>query len=468
MTKYILLWGGLLALGYSLLLLVLNFIFCRSNFWRRRTAFRTLSTLWGNRVVVFELEELSKIWRTPTSDAEKKTTQIFRERRTTDFFNDHLQGRNYMKGAAGRVIIDILRILDKECFNAPSVVKTGAETSDRELFTKSQYDILARTTLADHSINVAEEILTLVKPGPGVVKYMLAALAHDLGKLPSYRDDGTYSMGDHPLISVMVLGRIDGFDRLACRRDVENAIKDHHRNPKERLSRVLKEADQAARRKEYAQNMDINDQSPNRPEAASRSRAETEAPKPYGTAPAKSTQGDPFGAKGGEQEKRFVRTDKIHIPWFDVDGLLQKLKPMVNRLDTRGRWEAFSMSNGMVYFQVNAVRKACLELASERGDESLILSKNDESEKHRLMLSVVDRLKANDAIPDNEIGKNYFSARYHIFLKGENKKTRKIYAPGYIPIKVEAFNVKVSEFESLKKGRLAEISSVEHIYGEKE
>jgi hypothetical protein len=115
------------------------------------------------------------------------------------------------------------------------------------------YNRLARVTLREHALDTAGEMLRLLDPGPMTPMAIIAALGHDLGKIPAYRQQ-LYSLGDHPVISITILDKIPGFSEMPNKGDIITAIRDHHRKPIDFFSIKLKEADQEARKKELARN----------------------------------------------------------------------------------------------------------------------------------------------------------------------------------------------------------------------
>ncbi len=92
----------------------------------------------------------------------------------------------------------ILKILDQEG-HCPSVVNMHGDVEGS--WDENTYRILAQTTLLDHSLNVAEQVVQLLSDSKAwhvIPDTMIAALAHDLGKLESMRGY-LYSLGEHPL-----------------------------------------------------------------------------------------------------------------------------------------------------------------------------------------------------------------------------------------------------------------------------
>lgn len=79
----------------------------------------------------------------------------------------------------------ILELLDVHG-DCPSVVNARGEVE--ATLDKNAYDVLAKTTLLQHTLHVAEELLKLIPRGPMTPKAIITALGHDLGKIPIYRE----------------------------------------------------------------------------------------------------------------------------------------------------------------------------------------------------------------------------------------------------------------------------------------
>ena len=132
----------------------------------------------------------------------------------------------------------------------PSVVDIRGDVESG--WDENTYQILAQTGLLDHSLNVAEEVVQQLSENKAwhvIPDTMIAALAHDLGKLESMRGY-LYSLGEHPLAAGRPLGRISEFENLPKKDEILQAIKLHHKMPRGLLGKTLKKADQKARQKE--------------------------------------------------------------------------------------------------------------------------------------------------------------------------------------------------------------------------
>ncbi|MCP4342594.1 MAG: HD domain-containing protein, partial [Desulfobulbaceae bacterium] len=143
----------------------------------------------------------------------------------------------------------LLMVLDQQG-QCPSVVDIQGDVEGG--WDENTYQILAKTSLLDHSLNVAEEVVQLLSDNKAwhvIPDTMIAALAHDLGKLESMRGY-LYSLGEHPLAAGRPLAGISEFKKLPKKDEILQAIKLHHKMPRGLLGKTLKKADQKARQKE--------------------------------------------------------------------------------------------------------------------------------------------------------------------------------------------------------------------------
>jgi hypothetical protein len=448
------------------------------------------------------LEELSKLWmessasaigneQTENSAVEQqcsktavKTEEIqisYKHQEIRDFYLKHIANKDCFSRLHEKIARELLNILDREG-NCPSVVTTFNE--DEGKLPKDVYDILARTSLLQHTLNVTEKMIELLGgSGPFMSKAVITALAHDLGKIPSHRK--LYATGDHPLVSIGLLNQIEAFNNAFSdekKDEIFKAIKDHHRNSDEFLCQKLKEADQAARRKELAENSKNIVQN-----AVTESHKENEEPLPEPesletpAAPddsikegyiiphfisdedegAKKRPGDTdiFGSSI-KPEKEKVNITEQDMPWFDPDEFLGELNPYINRLNG-GRWDAFSMSNGYVYFQVKILWEVVKKIARQKDNTEVLLGDADESMRQNILYTIVSRLRADkDAIARGLIQDKYFGAPFVVTMR-DGKKFDKGY---YTPFVAEAFASTVSDLEARKIGKLKDIVDVSPKY----
>jgi hypothetical protein len=127
---------------------------------------------------------------------------------------------------------------------------------------RTSYEILAQTTLLDHSIRVARNIIEEIKSKTNtysilIPQAVLAALAHDIGKIQKFDSmsigDNVAAKNDHPYLSEMVLK--ETFPNYYDLESLTAVVREHHL-PIDKNSTIyavaLKEADKKARRQEMS------------------------------------------------------------------------------------------------------------------------------------------------------------------------------------------------------------------------
>ena len=214
-----------------------------------------LSLIWTLPIKekIVNLADLSKYGRSETPvnrPAPDRPRPVFRHKEITRFYKEKVNCKPFYLNDIRECAEDILKLLDDEG-DCPSVVRRNSKEPEKGLETNI-YEMLEKIPLYLHSLNVAEEIARLCTHEAVVPKAVIAALAHDLGKIPSYQEKA-YSTGDHPHIAPMVLETLTSFSKLSFGDDIIEAVRCHHRpNPEKDLAQKLKDADQAARTKEVA------------------------------------------------------------------------------------------------------------------------------------------------------------------------------------------------------------------------
>jgi hypothetical protein len=217
---------------------------------KKRIKLEDISIIWTKKKKAkIKLEELARIWRNFEITQEQNNIPHFFNPVISEFFEKHIKNKAFYTGNVRVVLNDLLTLLDVEG-SVPSVVSGQYETESK--IPEDTYKMLSKVTLAEHSIHVAEEILDLVPYGPSLPIALIAALAHDIGKVSKYRKQ-YYSLGDHAFISMAVLETINGFKDLVYADDILQAVRDHHLKPKTFVGEKLKEADTRARRRELAE-----------------------------------------------------------------------------------------------------------------------------------------------------------------------------------------------------------------------
>lgn len=430
---------------------------------------------------VISLAELSVNWRehkrTPARGP-KPPPPTFRRQEIAEFHRELVEGKSNMVGNVRLCIDGLLRLLDDEG-DCPSVVKRNRGEAEGKL----ESNVFARLSglpLYRHSLHVAREMAARCSQPLMAPKEIIAGLAHDLGKLPSFQEV-MYCTGDHPLIAPTVLEKIEAFRELTYAEEVTDAVRQHHRaQPESDLGKRLKSADQTCRTREIAALLGpVAKESQSENKAADPHGEEDHPRKPVAGTPApplqapRETDGaatadesqaanvavfgaftdpdpDIFGASGGTDE-RIVNT-LVPIQWFDPAATLSYLKQFINRMKG-GRFVAFSMPDGTVYCQVAFFWMAAKRLS--RNHPKLLAADADIQARRDLMFSMVERLKERKAIATDLLGPGFFMATFVINPESEAPRE-----DSFIPFRAEAFGEAVSTLEARKVHRLREIRNV--------
>ena len=131
-----------------------------------------------------------------------------------------------------------------------SLVTKSNDSEAVELY--SVRDNLSRVSLKEHTAGVANRILGLLEKTYAdfenhIPRAVIAALAHDLGKIPEYWASGAYNTHEHPFVSASRLKELAGDAQISWFDDVIKAVKDHHIPSTNQFTVLLKEADRSAR-----------------------------------------------------------------------------------------------------------------------------------------------------------------------------------------------------------------------------
>jgi hypothetical protein len=401
------------------------------------------------------LESLSRLWVGDQEDdflsPSHQDREIFwKNQDITDFYEAYVKPHARVLGQRGlSVLEEILSILDIQG-DCPSVV-SGEQVGDEAL--SSSYELLARVNLRTHSLNAAREAFRMIKesyPDHEMVlgKTLIAALGHDLGKIPS---SGKYLTGDHPIRSAHVLESI--VKDLPYGNEVVKAVRNHHLKSNDSFTTLIKEADHRARDKELrevefrlsqkkAEENENNEKEPNQLDQRNRPDQPEKEP---GNIP-----------------------EKIDLPWIDPDEMVKLIKPYVNAYVTRkgdlsqsetGYWMAFSFKDGLVYVMPKLLTQIAGRIALDKKERGFVLRCREDEFKRNVEFTIVEKLREKGYIADT-IGEGYVGSRYHIYFREEKKP---LYGY-YTPFKAETFGdfVKLEEMRK-GRGRLADIERVERV-----
>ncbi|MBU4395047.1 MAG: HD domain-containing protein [Proteobacteria bacterium] len=364
----------------------------------------------------------------------------FRNERIQEFYNKRVRPLRHAS-LQQAVCRDLLSLLDTEG-QCPSVVNVGRDVEAS--WDSNTYTLLGQTNLIDHSLNVAEQVICLLQAsetGFLMPDTIIAALSHDLGKLPSIRGH-LYSLGEHPLAAGRILVGLQSFKQLPLKEEILQAVKFHHKQPQELLGKTLKRADQLARQQEIEQ-------------AQERLQPLEEPPKWHNEA---KSQDGIFEEKP-ETKKNVAVPKLIKLPWLDTHALLKDMRPYINKLEGR-RFQAFSMPNGFVYFMPKILEVIAKKQAEKAG--VLEVGSMEKEEMREVLLSIVHQLRQEDVIANGLLQNNYFGAYFTVTMK--SGVTMNGY---YTPCHAEAFD-SIAVMEDAKSGILLDVVSVESVHEEKQ
>jgi hypothetical protein len=450
---------GLMGITMVLVLLLVSLLRVGKNKLaaRREVPLAQLSGLWMKGRITGEvhISEIAPIWRDDEQAKSEQKHYVFQTERIMEFFEKHVMQAPWFRNAnlQEETCYQILLILEKEG-DCSSVVSAADDVEGS--WNSNTFTLLGQTSLLDHSLHVAEEAVKLLLDEDAshvIPDTLVAALGHDLGKLPSIKGH-LYSIGEHPLAAGRVLAEIGSFRQLARKDEISMAIKLHHKRPEGLLGKTLKKADQLARQKELENAADrISNQDAGLHPAVNRPGAPVAG---EGSKGAWQAHYDIYG--GGDPPVRSKETapNLIDISaWFDAQAFMDFLRPYINRVSGR-RFMAFSMPDGYVYFQVKALEEVARRQAELAGAMDIATMAADDLTMREVLYTVVHHLRVESEVIARELVKDqYFGGYFTITTKGGNTITGY-----YTPFHAEAFG-SIAEMEAEKTGLLKNFKKVE-------
>jgi len=456
---------GLFGLTGVLVVLILSVLRSGKNkeVTRQEVTLGDLSKLWvkGRKTGELHISEIAPIWRDEKEQGKPETkSYVFRNEQIAEFFKKHIDQAPWFRNAGLQkdVCCQILLMLEKEG-DCPSVVNAADDVEAS--WDSNTYTLLGKTSLLDHTLNVARAIIKLLAEDDArhvIPDTLIAALGHDLGKLPSIKGH-LYSLGEHPLAAGRVLAEIASFKQLARKDEISMAIKLHHKRAEGLLGKTLKKADQLARQKELEHAVEqLVDRKAKEPPSVPLSSA----PVPKKSSPVSESsaawqaQADIYGEDEALEKKKKDAPNLIDISaWFDAQTFLNSLRSYINRVSGR-RFMAFSMPEGYVYFQAKAIEEVARKQAEQAGAIDIATMASDDLTMRQVLFSVVYHLRVEHEVIARELIKDqYFGGYFTITTKGG--KTMQGY---YTPFHAEAFGP-IAEMENGKTGLLKNFKSVE-------
>ena len=226
----------------------------------REISLKELSVYWMDKPVYPNefvpgptIESAGAVNQDSVNTAETSTVQeperSWEHTEVNNFYISYIMSHTRIIEVAALIAIKkILTILDGPEGDCPSIVQEDEETP-------SQYHALT-STLRDHSLDVTREAYDILKKNDNLLlmgKILIAALGHDLGKIPGNTEEDK-AIHLHAYKSARILEPI--IKNLQYRESILTAVQCHHL-PKAELKKmeddtvfILRQADWEARRKE--------------------------------------------------------------------------------------------------------------------------------------------------------------------------------------------------------------------------
>lgn len=422
---------------------------------------RVLSQQWVRHKPSIKIEgvkhisELAHLWRDELLIAQKIEQDEWTNPRSCSF-SGQLRTWPFFRKAHNQqaVCIELLRRLDREG-QCPSVVNVQGDVE--AAWEQNTYRILAKTSLLDHSLNVAEQVVKLLSDNQAwhvIPDTMVAALGHDLGKLKSAQGS-LYSLGEHPLAAGAIISGIPGFKELSRKDDILRAIKLHHKMPEGLLGKTLKKADQQARQQELERRTGV--ETPEEIKESQERTAPQNPPQMSSRTAMQRVQADIYGEAIDPTPSReeIAPPQRMDVSgWFDAASYLKMLKPYINRVEGR-KFMAFSMADGLVYFQVKALEEVARKQAQQAGCMEIATMAQDDLTMRQVLFTIVQHLRQDHEVIAGGLIKDTYFGGYFMVTRKHGKAMRGYYTPFH----AEAFG-SIAEMERDKPDLLRDILSV--------
>ena len=362
------------------------------------------------------------------SDSEPVSVPAFRRPETRFFWAEEIEPHRRLFERLNElaVIEKVLLALDEHGLCSSVVAGDG----------KSAFEPTARrfsrVTLLDHSLRVARRMReahdALYTERILYGKHLIAALAHDVGKMEHLRpEEGRYVKDDHAAASARALNvwiMECGGEKAALElRGAVDAVRNHHRNVNapDSILENLKRADTAAREEEFSG-------ARRNPRAAA--------------VPEDGADAEPPG-------------------WLlrDIPRILNDhVGPAINTvsLEKQPFARAISSTNGVVYVDPHYLFDGVREHMEREEIADMRFFDSSRPGELRAKLLVTNSLKSRNWVGDG-VKAGYYATFWNYEYEG--KKVRK--GGFWIPVFAEAFDTPLSELEKRKNPELRRITSVE-------
>jgi DNA polymerase III psi subunit len=279
---------------------------------------------------------------------------------------------------------------------------------------------------------------------------LITGLGHDLGKIPAYQDT-LYLTGDHPIISIIVLNKLPGFESMSNREEISLSIRQHHLlNPESTLGRALKEADHQIRLLEISRQTPDTDPAKAVEPVSSSQKSSPEKKRPTKSVSRKNgSRLPPIPNKEKEEDAaQSEATDlAFDLSTLDLDHLLRRLRLKINKVE-KSRWSIISTPEGWVLAQPDVLWEEAKRLAKHA--PVFLTADADEQSKREMLKVIVQRLdNEKSAVATELLGEGYYTTQCLVVTPSE--KSMRI---PLIPFRAEAFSNLPSKLEVLKSDTL--------------
>lgn len=420
-------------------------------------------------------QKLSELWAPKKKEATTLAPPIeFEHPELADFYHNRVIGRRFVSGSVLKAAEEILLYLDIHG-DCSSLTNYHSLEKERGLSQKSQ-DVYAKTSLWQHTINTANAMIDLTEKDdliPLTAKGLIAALGHDLGKIPKYYDQ--YKTSEpHWVASIGCLENMQTPITIPLWTEIKEAILLHHDKTSKQLPQLLCQADQAARRKELNDEIDhhgpeVIDWVEIKPEETVIT-VEESIPEPAAvvipppTPPAKtpSLKSVPFVS----QEQMNLDLSQ-HIPdnTVPIDGWLMDVPHFVSYIGqfVNGKvpgaadsfWSAI-MKEGLIYYR----RKDFILAVQSYSEGHLDVESNliNPQATDNLLYSIIKAMDLDSSKPVamQYLGKRRYTAKFIVSVKGKNAREQ-----SFIPFNAKAFSERFSEIQA--RGTRKSVDNIEKI-----
>jgi len=271
--------------------------------------------------------------------------------------------------------------------DCPSIVPSKCSPDTEAIDLSAISPVLQKIALRDHTFRVVRIAMQLLKEEYGlnesfIPQVIVAALAHDIGKIPEIKYKNVSDKTCHALASAEKVREIFAQNELVWMKKVIEIIREHHHSSNDNIGALLQDAEGKAREEEVVMN-----------------------------------------------DKSFSR--QAWDRWFSVKELLAIIQPHINELQkTKGILQAFSHDR-TVYIQPDLLYESASKLSESKSIIDITLIRDQDRE--RALRKIVRSLAAERVLEEGMRGEA-MNKYYEVTTdKGESKKMM------LVPIRLDAF-----------------------------